>query len=99
MSNQPQFYKMLRGDKDDQMRAAALDAWLAEQPQATRNLNRYHVFCLMDEWQLSETMAKSVLYMTYTLVSAHADERDKMIAHGEAVRAAYEWELLEEVKG
>ena len=99
MSHQPKFYKMLRSDRDDQARAAALDEWMAEQALSTKNVTKYHIFCLMDEWELSETMAKSVLYMTYTLVSANVDEQDKMIAHGEAVRAASEWELLETAKG
>ena len=99
MSHQPKFYKLLRSDRDDQVRAAALDEWLAEQSLSTKNVTKYHLFCLMDGLELSETMAKSVLYMTYKLVSANVDEQDRMMAHGEAVRAASEWELVETVKG
>lgn len=88
--HKPLFYQMLRSDKADRERAAILDEWLGVQPEPIRNQVTYWLASL-DEAGLTETCAKSLLASLIILVSAGPAQQDRMISHGEAVRAAHEW--------
>lgn len=91
--HKPRFYRMLRSDNDDRIRAAAFDEWVADQPEPVRNQVVYWLACL-DEAGYTETCCKSILAMLIIFLGAEPTEQDRMVAHGEAVRAAYEWQQV-----
>lgn len=84
-------YKLLRNDRDDQARAVIFDEWIFLQPLAVKSTLEWWLYQLVTDYNLSDTGAKSLLVSLIVYVSLQPDQQDLWDAHGEHVRAAFEW--------
>jgi hypothetical protein len=91
MAYTPEYRVLLRGDRDDAARAREFDEWRAQQSPAVRMACEHKLGVLKVALKIGDHQAKALLHSLIVFCHMPSDEQDLWRAHGETVRASFEW--------